>query len=78
MNRLSFLVVEFGRARLAFPLWVLEEVLAFLLAGALFFRGRVGPALFYLFRRRLGLSAYRKGEEVLSVPGMRVWIWRPF
>ncbi len=78
MNRLSFLVVEFGRARLAFPLWVLEEVLAFLLAGALLFRGRVGPALFYLFRRRLGLSAYRKGEEVFTVRGLRVWIWRPF
>ena len=78
MNRLSFLVVEFGRARLAFPLWVLEEVLAFLLAGALLFRGRVGAALFYLFRRRLGLSAYRKGEEVLSVRGLRIWIWRPF
>ncbi len=45
MNRLSFLVLEFGRVRLAFPLWVLEAVLAFLLAGALLFRGRVGPAL---------------------------------
>ena len=78
MNRLSFLVLEVGRARLAFPLWVLEEVLAFLLAGALLFRGRVGPALSRLFRRRLGLSVYRKGEEILSVRGLRVWVWRPF
>ncbi len=78
MSRLSFVVLEVGRARFAFPLWVVEEVLAFLLAAALLFRRRARPAFAFLFRPRLGFAVYRKGEEVFAVRGLRVWVWRPF
>jgi len=78
MSRIAFLVLELGRFRLAFPLWVLEEVFAFLLGAVLLVRGRPGRAVSLWLRPRLGLSAYQKGEEVLFVSGLRVWVWRPF
>jgi len=71
-------VIEVGRARLAFPLWVMEEVLAFLLAAALLFRRRARPALAILFRPRLGFGAFRRGEEVFALRRFRAWVWRPF
>jgi len=78
MNRIAFLVLELGRFRLAFPLWILEELLAFAVAVGLIFRGRARQAFGYLVRPRLGFSAYRKGDEVFAIQGLRAWVWRPF
>ena len=78
MSRIAFLVLEWGRFRLVFPLWILEEVFAFLLGAVLLVRGRPMRAVSLWLWPRLGLSAYQKGEEVLFVSGLRVWVWRPF